>query len=363
MIRRFMAALLIAPGLAWAGQFTMPVVIQTVALDPARPYFIPTHGRVTTTIRFPEAIGAPDGSVSVFVEDATRSSSAEYLVTWQQGDSYFAVTPLNEARMANLNIPYQGRTYVFYFYPVEDPMTAIASLTLTPPAAATPKATPAATPGLVDAPVASTEVKRQSAPAPSSKLPRTAARLVGFLDRLHVVHATAVGPKLQALASAMNVDVAIAHEELTAVGGAEQGPTTDGSRAETAAAAPPFEELGRGMNDLGLFQIVLLRAVRDRRLGCIGFICLVRNTSDRVLTFDVNSFGARAGAEYLAQCVSDAQPILKPGEQAPAYFIVDPPPASPLLAGNAWKISVDLVSPRLNPGAVLTRQFAVKGGS
>ena len=114
-----------------------------------------------------------------------------------------------------------------------------------------------------------------------------------------------------------------------------------------------------GLNDAGWYQIALLRAVREPRLNCIGFICLVRNTSPHVLAFDVNSFGARAGAEYLPQRISDASPILKPGEQGPAYFVVQLRNNSPLLATNEWRISMDLVSPHLNPGAAVSRGFAL----
>jgi hypothetical protein len=167
--------------------------------------------------------------------------------------------------------------------------------------------------------------------------------LLGFLDRLKLIHATAPGPPLDALAAVMNVQIALSREEAGA-----------GYAADTAAAS----ELIRGVNDYGWYQLILLRAVRDRRLNCIGFICLVRNTSDRVLAFDVNSFGARAGAEYFVQRVSDAAAIVQPHDQVPAYFVVQPGRNSPLLASNAWRISIDLLSPRLNPGAAIARTFA-----
>lgn len=331
--------------MAWAADPTeAPAVIQTAELNPARPYFVPTHPRVTTTIRFPKEIGAPDGSVALFTEDAAKQSG-EYLITWQQGDRYFTVTPLKEAQMANLNVPYEGETYVFYFYQVTEQLKAVASVNLIAPSAVNTAA--ARPPGA--APVASSaEVKKQSTPPEDPYVAPTAARLVGFLDRLKLIHATAIGPELAELAKTMQVDIAASPEGLAGAKKDLQGqPCVEGLSGE----------ISHGLNDAGLFQIILLRAVRDRRTNCIGFICLVRNTSDQVLAFDVNSFGARAGAEYLSQRVSDVPAILKPGEQSPAYFVVHAGRNAPLTAANEWKISVDLVSPRLNPGAAIAQRF------
>jgi hypothetical protein len=317
-------------------------VIQTAVLDAGRPYFVPTHPRVTTTIRFPKGIGAPDGAVTVFTEDAAHQPG-EYLITWQQGDAYFTILPLKVAPMANLNVPFQGQTYVFYLYQVADQLRATASVNLvsqTAPTLTRPANTPgAATTGASANPPA--EVARLPAPPETPYVAATPARLVGFLDRLKLIHGTAFGPELGALSEAMGVQIAVAPEE----------------RRPTSSSVAGIAELASGLNDAGLYQIVLLRAVRDRRLNCLGFICLIRNTSKEVLAFDVNSFGARVGAEYLGQRISDATAILKPGEQAPAYFVVQPDRNTPLQAANAWRLSVELVSPRLNPGAGIARAF------
>lgn len=183
----------------------------------------------------------------------------------------------------------------------------------------------------------------------SEYVPATPARLMGFLDRLKLLHATPPGPALDELTRAMRVEVAATSEALA---------RPSGDPPDASLRTGLVAELGSGLNDAGVFQLILLRAVRDVRTGCIGFICLVRNTSTQVLAFDVNSFGARAGAEYLAQRISDATPILKPDEQSPAYFIVQPPPSRPLLADNPWRLSVDLVSPRFDAASALAGKEA-----
>lgn len=324
-------------------------VIRTIRLDAQHPYFVPTHPRVTTTLRFPGPIDAPDGAVREFTEDAARDD-AEYLVSWQPGDAYFTITALARAGLANLNVPYRGCTYVFYFYPVTDQLKAAACVNLGPPlpgGAVSPAAAPAgrATPSERPSPD-TPPISRKAAAPPSGFLPVTPARLIGFLDRLKLIHATRPGPALAQLTRAMGLEVAGTREEL----------------GETASSGVGLPEglsglIDTGLNDAGLFQVILLRAVRDPRLNSVGFICLIRNASDHVLTFDINSFGARAGGMYLLQRISDAVPLLRPGEQAPAYFVVTPSRNDPLLASNDWRISVDLVRPRLNPGASIARDF------
>lgn len=342
---KFAAAVLLA-GLAIAlrGQTSEPsAMIQTLGVTASHPYFVPTHPRVTTTIRFPKTIGPPDGSVTVFTEDASKPGNAEYLVAWQNGDSYLTITPLKDARIANLNVPYEGKTVVFYFFSVSDPLKAVAALDLTDDSApAGPETKPRDPP-----PATTPAIARTDAVPPGNQVSVTAARLVGFLDRLKLIHATPPGAKLEALAGAMNVEIAIAHEELVGDAGTAPGSLPAGVSGEIA----------RGVTEGGLYQIVLLRAVRDSRLNCIGFICLLRNESDQALCFDVSSFGARAGAEYLTQVISDASPTLKPHEQTSAYFVVAAPRNSPLSAVNDWRISVDLVSPLLNPGAAIAGKF------
>jgi hypothetical protein len=341
----------VLPPIVVAAQVTdVSGVIQTVELNAGKPYFIPTHPRVTTTIRFPNEIGAPEGRG--FTEDETKQPG-EYVVSWGTGDSYFTVTPLEGARMANLNVPYQGATYVFYFYQASEQFKAVASVCLSdrkPEPKADPKDSRGAKPKLGET-LPQEEVRRQSELPAEEYVEPTPARLLGLIDKLKVIHAQPVGPALAATAQAMKLEVAISREELNA-GGKDPA---DSPIMEGLAGVIPS-----GVNDGGLYQLILLRAVRDRRMNCIGFVLLVRNASAQPIAFDVSSFGARAGALYLTQCLSDAPAIFAPGEQKEAYFVVRLPRAEPLRAANDWRISVDLVSPRLNPGAAIARGFVTQ---
>jgi len=334
-------------------------VIQVVALDATKPLFVPTHPRVTTTIRFPAEIGVSDGQG--FTEDPAREITAgngqltsEYHIQWTPGDSYFTVVPLPGAGTRNLNVPYQGNTYVLYFYRVEKQFQAVALLNLVEGDAGSKRGIkdPGAgqSGGGEATAVTSSTVKRFTTLPASPYVPITPARLLGFMDRLKLIHATSPGPELAGLAQAMDVDVAFSRAELAARPPADPHAAPD---LVGVAGVIPGE-----ITDNGLFQCVLLRAVRDNKLNCVGFILLLRNLTDQAIAFDVASFAARSGAANLGQILSDAPAILAPHEEKEAYFIVRLERSNPMRAGNAWKITVDLLSPRLNPGAAIARRYA-----
>ena len=334
-------------------------VIQVVALDATKPLFVPTHPRVTTTIRFPGEIGVSDGQG--FTEDPAKEITAgngrltsEYHIQWTQGDSYFTIVPLAGAGTRNLNVPYQGNTYVLYFYPVEKQFQAVALLNLVEGEAGSKwgiKDAGAGQSGGCEATAMnSSTVKRLTTLPASPYVPITPARLLGFMDRLKLIHATPPGPELAGLAQAMDVEVALTRAELAA-----RPPTDPRSAPDLIGIAGVIPG---GVTDNGLFQCVLLRAVRDNKLNCVGFILLLRNLTDQAIAFDVASFAARCGAANLGQILSDAPAILAPQEEKEAYFIVRLERSNPMRAGNAWKITVDLLSPRLNPGAAIARRYA-----
>jgi len=62
----------------------------------------------------------------------------------------------------------------------------------------------------------SSTVKRLTTLPASPYVPITPARLLGFMDRLKLIHATPPGPELAGLAQAMDVEVALSRAELDA---------------------------------------------------------------------------------------------------------------------------------------------------
>lgn len=316
-------------------------VIRTVALDPAKPLLIPTHPRVATTIRFPGAVGAPFGKG--FTEDPS-TMPGEYCISWSEGERYMTITPLDGAGAVNLNVPYKDSIYVLYFYPVEVQTQALACLNLVEQKA--PEAGQVVAQGPVEsrAMPAPAKIEKLDVVPESQYIAPTASRLMGLLDKVKLLHGTASGSVLAGMCDTMQIDLAV-------------------SSAETQATPRMSMQGVKGVvqhaiNDAGLYQIILVRAMRDRRMNCVGFACIIRNTSPQELAFDVNSFVARSGTFALNSVLADAPAIVKPGEQRTAYFIVQPPKTYPVQAVNEWRISADLVSPRLNPGAAIVNQYA-----
>ncbi|OIR04366.1 hypothetical protein GALL_135660 [mine drainage metagenome] len=310
------AALAIALGVAtisFAETSGPAGIVQTAVLDAMHPLFVPTHPRVATTIRFPGPIGAPEGRG--FTEDEQRVPG-EYLVTWSQGDSHLTLTPLEGAGPSNLNVPYQGLTYVLYFYPAASQFQAVASLSLRP----------APEGGLQPQPPRGEAGFRGGHPG-------STARWLGLIDRLKVLRAAAPGPPMNRIAAAFGLECL------------DLEPTSDASPG------------GHGQ-----FRTQLLRVVRDAETNSLGFVVRIENTSDRDLAFDVSSFSARAGGIRLPQVLSDAPATLERGATTEAYFVTSCPANRRLTADNRWIVSVALSAPRINPAAAVITTFDGDGG-
>ena len=296
-----------------AGGRTAPLaapagIIQSASLDAGRPLFVATHSRVATTVRFPGAIGAPEGRG--FVENDAKAPG-EYLISWTTGEAHFPLPPLELAGPSNLNVPYQGLTYVFYFYPVESQFQAVASLNLTAGSAD-------GGPGGRIRPGSGVETAAPGSPA----------RWLGFIDKLKFLRAAAPGMTLQRIAAGFGLE----------------------------CWEPPASETVAG-GGRAPYRMTLLRAARNPQLNGVGFALLVENVSDRELAFDVGSFAARAGGILLPQAAVDAPVRLKSGEVGEAYFVAKCPDGVRVSAENRWSISVALTGLRWNPGAALVGSF------
>ncbi len=158
----------------------------------------------------------------------------------------------------------------------------------------------------------------------------TPARLEGFLRKLKLVHAARFGSELDDVTSAMNLKVAL-----------------------TSLEDPAAKDITQPINRAALFDLILLRAVRDPALDAVGFVVLFRNTSDQKLVFDLRTLSARCGAALYTAQVVDAPAELAPGELKAGYFALvgsgDGRPGH-LLPNNDWKLSVSLIAPQVVSG-------------
>lgn len=308
-----------------------PGVVKRAEINPAVPVFIPVHPRIATTITFPKPIGEPVGTGFIDA-DALQKAAAEgknvrgeYAITFQQGDPFFTVQPLPKSDLLNLNVPYEGSTLVLYFYAVEKPLSAIASLTFVEKSSAASPSSTGSNPQRATAEPDVQSIKRVETLPTVNTFAATPARLDGFLRKLKLVHAARLGSELDDVAEAMKLKVAV-----------------------TSVENPEAAEVSQPVNRNALFELILLRAVRDPALDAMGFIVLFRNTSDQSLVLDVRTLSARCGAALYTAQVVDAPATLNPGELKPGYFaIVGSGDGRPgyLSPHNDWKLSVALVSP------------------
>lgn len=308
---------------------SLGAVVKRVEINPAQPVFVPVHPRIATTIRFPRPIGQPMGTG--FIEsDVLQSAQAEgravggrgeYVITYAQGDAFFTVQPMQRSELLNLNVPYEGTILVLFFYPVEQPLCALASLSFEEPSRAVGRAGRDA----AEAPAAQRStgidgIQRVDTAPTRTGAAASPARLAGFLRKLKLVHAARRGPELDDLASAMKLRVAV-------------------SAAEDTASA----EIPHPVTRTDAFELILLRAVRDPEIDAVGFVVLFRNTSPRDLVFDLRTLSARCGAALYTARVVDAPASLKPGEILPGYFVIvgseDDRPGH-LSPDNDWRLSV-----------------------
>ncbi len=328
----------------------LPAVVRHATVNPDVPIFVPVNPRIATTITFPKPIGEPVGTGFIDADALQRASDGktprprgEYVLAFTSGDPFFTVQPLPRSEMLNLNVPYEGSTIVLYFYTVDQPLDAVASLIFAEPGLArkgdigrgsgadegvSPKngadATAAAPP--IEPTNAGDDRIQKSDTLPATKT-RTAspARLEGFLRKLRFVHAAKPGPELDDIAGAMNVSVAI-----------------------STAERPDAHDITHPVTDAGPLQIILLRAVRDPAIDSVGFIVLLRNRSDNQIALDARTFSARCGAAFYTARVIDAPARLGPREVQPGYFVVvgsgDGRPGN-LSSGNDWRISVAILDP------------------
>jgi hypothetical protein len=300
-----------------------PKAIRSASLSTAQPFFLPLHPRVTTTLRLPVPLIQEPAGDGFWVEregSGAPPANVEYVLAWEKGDNRMDIKALPTASLRNLNLSLEGRTYVLVCFPVGAPLDVSAAINLTFSASSA-----IVTDGKTENDPAAESFSAGSTvdrvvDAPTSPYENAGpARWIGFMDRLHLLHA-APTPDLEQLVRSM----------------------------PKVSVYSPFSE-----RDHGSFTSTLLRVARDDRFDLVGFIVLLKNTSAQPITFDVTGCGARVGGLFFRQLTAEIAPSLQPGEVAPGYFIIEGggKDNSPHKAHNDWALSFVLTSsPSTVPG-------------
>lgn len=313
-------------------------VVKRAEINPAVPVFVPVHPRIATTVSFPKPIGEPMGTGFVeseayqkaIAEGKGVSRRGEYAITFLQGDSFFTVQPLQKGELLNLNVPYEGVTVVLFFYAVDQPLDAVASLMFVEHLARTASAGSARLSNELASPSSNfaenqpeARIERTNTLPPLPFIVPSPARLEGFLRKLRLIHAAKPGVELDDVARALKVTVEI-------------------SSVEDADASVITHPVSQARD----YDLILLRAARDSALDAVGFVILMRNKSPRELVFDLRTLSVRCGSALYTARVIDAPAKLSPGEIRAGYFAIvgsaDERPGY-LSAANDWRLSIALV--------------------
>lgn len=267
-------------------------MIQVAALDAGKPLFIPTHPRVTTTLRFPGPIGSPEGRG--FTEDEGKMPG-EYLVSWTRGESHLTVTPLAGAGPLNLNVPYAGETYVLYFYPVERQFQALACLRL----------------GVDKAEQAKGLQTRRAGPAnrPDDR------QCMALMDKLRLLRVMASGKSRTGLAAEMGLEVHM--------------PTKGNAVGSTGAPEKS-----------GQVECTITLAVRAPETGLYAFAVHVRNTGTTAVAPGPGACRVHTGALQLRERLRELPAIIAAGEGVELLLVAEGDPLEPAAVTNDWNVSL-----------------------
>jgi len=295
--------LLAIPDLLAGPDNTPAGMIQAAVLDAGKPLFIPTHPRVTTTLRFPGPIGCPEGRG--FTEDEGKVPG-EYLVSWTRGENHLTVIPLVGAGPLNLNVPYAGETYVLYFYPVERQFQALACLRL----------------GVERGEQAKGPQTRRAAPASKAD----DAHCVGLMDKLRLLRVMAPGKSRNALAEQMGLELHI--------------PTKGTSPAGSAA-----RDTG------GELECRVTLVARAPETGLYAFSVLLRNPGSAAVSLEPGPCLARTGSLQLRERLRELPAIIAAGESVELLLVAEGDPLEPAAVANDWSIALPPVLRAQGQGA------------
>jgi hypothetical protein len=262
--------------------------IQNVFLDNQTVVAVPVATNRVTTISFPGPIEAIDGAG--FTMDG--KTPGQFQLAYTKGSAFLCVRALAPRASANLNIRWNGQTYVFELAESSAPV-----LSLNLEAMPTPE-----------------EAGVGRAPEVSP------LRLLGLLDK------------------------------------AKAFPLLKEQQPESVADVGFTTYNGKGLaSDFNDYKIVIQQAFRFNAQDTLVFRVAIINETDAPLIYQPDSFAIRAGNRLFPQSVSDATGVVPPHGQSIVYFAVTGTPdggRNNLALENAFTVLINRLSPPPPPSVV-----------
>jgi len=264
------------------------------------PISVPVSPYTTTTLNFP---GELDGiSGAGFTADYEKKKG-DYLLEYAPGASHLSIIPLGEeVPPRNLNIIYQGKTFVFVPFIAKKARDSWVALNLL----SRPKKK-------MDSrgnkrPLSKLKVK------PASQFEKASpARLVGLMDSTKLISATRPEEQQQLLELMPHIE----------------------------ANLMPNQRM-----HYGSYAISIDKVIRHNKIDALCFEVSIKNLGAREFLINPESFTVRAGASVYAQVLSDVEPSIEPQSSVKGYFIIIGNGAGKpnwLSPNNSFQVSLDVI--------------------
>jgi hypothetical protein len=282
-MKSIVSLLLLTTAVAWADSSA----IQRVLLDDRTVVAVPVGVNRVTTLNFPGPIEAMDGAG--FTVDG--KTPGQFQLAHTRGSAFVSVRALSPRAAGNLNIRWNGHTYVFEFSASENPVLSL----------------------MLESPPAPEELGVGRAPETSP------LKLLALLDKAKAF------PLLKSQQPEAVADVGFT--------------TYDGH---------PL------VSDFNGYAIQIEQAFRFNTEDTLVFRVAITNRSDTPLLYQPDSFALRAGNRLYPQSISDADGAVPPHGRTVACFAVTGTPdggRNELSLKNNFTVLVQRLSP---PPAVVT---------
>ncbi|HEV2455355.1 MAG TPA: hypothetical protein VGY98_13910 [Verrucomicrobiae bacterium] len=258
-----------------------PPAIQTVFLDENTAVSLPVATNRVTTISFPGSIEAIDGAG--FTVDG--KTPGQFQLAHAKGSAFLSVRALASKASANLNVRWNGRTYVFELSESSAPVLSLNMEAMPVPEDAGIGRSPDISP----------------------------IRLLGLLDKAKAF------PLLKT-----------------------QQPESVADAGFTTYDGKPL------VSDFNDYQIRIQEAFRFNAEDTLVFRVAMTNETDAPLVYQPDSFAIRAGNRLYPQSISDADGVVPPRGQSIVYFAVTGTPdggRNNLSLENPFTVLIKRLSP------------------
>ncbi len=321
-------------------QTSGPVRVYKFVLDEMHPVPIPTNPLVTTTISFPSPIGGVDAVGYTADPNNNPNNIADFLIEYNPGNSYLSIAPLKPTSARNLNVYYNGRVYCFEPFPVSAELAATTIIMTTSVGGESFNS-----PNMAD-----NNAPGNPGNAPGPDMMQSADNTPGGGGPGSVIKTRTLPPRPVKTASSMRILGVI--DTLKTLSIFNRDELQDALNVMPNMILSVRDGSGGDVSDNGPYTITILKVLRQNKLDVLAFEVGIKNTTDKPVLLDPESFTVRRGDKVYYAVTADFDGDLAPHEKKIAYFaIIGTPEGMPnwLAPNNQFSITLDTLNKRRGP--------------